>query len=128
MNGSDEIMEKVHFEINWHIKGNRAKVINLKGFLTPTEIVDTYGRKISDLYFIKDPSCTLSLQTFTEQGTVDIPNIYFAIGEDIGKLVLWETVPLDKVKFYNKIVAKSAEHLNELIEEQQKMTEDKQER
>jgi hypothetical protein len=121
-------MEKVHFEINWHIKGNRAKVINLKGFLTPTEIVDTYGRKISDLYFIKDPSCTLSLQTFTEQGTVDIPNIYFAIGEDIGKLVLWETVPLDKVKFYNKIVAKSAEHLNELIEEQQKMTEDKQER
>jgi hypothetical protein len=121
-------MEKVHFEISWHIMGDQAKTINFKGFLTPTEIVDTYGRKISDPYFIKGPSCALSLQTFTEQGTVDVPNVYFAMGWDIGKLVLWETVPLDKVEFYNKIVAKSAEHLNELIEEQQKMTEDKQER
>jgi hypothetical protein len=124
-------MKKVHFEISWHIKGDQAKVINLKGFLTSFEITENYGKDVHDEFFFKGSSCSKISVLVSPKNTV--PRIEFVkfitdplTKEDVetfGELTLWKTVPLDEIEHYTNIMKEAENHLNELIEQKQKKQE-----
>jgi hypothetical protein len=124
-------MKKVHFKIDWHIKGDQAKVINLKGFLTSFEISENYGRDVHDEFFFKGSSCSqISVLVSPKNAIPRVEFVKFIMDpltkedvETFGELTLWKTVSLNEMEHYNNIMKEAENHLNELIEQKQKKQE-----
>jgi hypothetical protein len=124
-------MKKVHFKIDWHIKGDQAKVINLKGFLTSFEISENYGRDVHDEFFFKGSSCSqIPVLVSPKNAIPRVEFVKFIIDpltkedvETFGELTLWKTVSLNEMEHYNNIMKEAENHLNELIEQKQKKQE-----
>jgi hypothetical protein len=129
-------MEKVHFEIGWHILGDQARVINLKGFLTSEEILNLYGIEFFRKYFFIGTSC--SFDPKPQHTKKKSPRINYdreivdplmkSQRSESGFLFLWDTVSLSKMEFYNEIVAEANEHFNELAKQLEKSSVDERER
>jgi hypothetical protein len=128
-------MEKLHGEVIFHIKGDKAKVINFKNVLDMSEMGKKYGRNINDDFYRSGRSCYLYRD--------EIPYIVFIRRADDcegvkfvpsdGKLTvwgnrvwgdgfrhhftlkMWQEVTLEQMKEIKQFMADSNEYLDTLI-------------
>jgi hypothetical protein len=128
-------MEKLHGEVVFHIKGDKAKVINFKNVFDMTEMGKKYGRNINDDFYRSGRSCYLYHNKIPYiifiRRTDDCKGVKFTETEfertvwgnrawedgfrSYFTLKMWQEVTLEQVKEIKQFMADSNEYLDTLI-------------
>jgi hypothetical protein len=103
-------MKNIPFKIDYHIRSDLAKIINIKGIPTERELVQQYRMEDINEYGRQDPNCFF----FPTRNTNDRP--FFTIEReengftDIHRFYLWQEITLDQMKEIDRLVSKAYEN------------------
>jgi hypothetical protein len=95
------------FEVLFHIKGDKAKIINFRNIPTERELIQRYGVKAVSEYDDQQPFCYY----YPKDKQTPIPYLYIELDRYSSLLYhIWQEITLDQMKEIEELLPKAYEN------------------